>query len=152
VRSRYTLRAFADREAIFDYLEKRSPKGAQTVKQAIENSIRRLEDFPYSASATDEPGIHELIVPRCPYKVYYRVVDDEVWMSTSVTHRAGHGLAKASSRRFERALMDERVDATGESKKPERYHAHGVENERLRSDVLSWIEDRFGWILRIIVD
>jgi plasmid stabilization system protein ParE len=32
---RYTPRAFADREAIFDYLEKRTPKGAQTVERAI---------------------------------------------------------------------------------------------------------------------
>jgi toxin ParE1/3/4 len=77
---RYTPRAFADREAIFDYLEKRTPKGAQTVERAIENSIRRLEHFPYSAPATDEPGIRELTVPRLPYKVYYRVVAGEVWI------------------------------------------------------------------------
>jgi hypothetical protein len=48
------------------------------VKQAIENSIRHLELFPYSAPATDEPGVHELIVPRRPYKVFYRVVGEEV--------------------------------------------------------------------------
>ena len=80
MRIRYTPRAFADREAIFDYVERRSPRGAQTVKRAIENSIRRLERFPYSAPATDEPGIRELIVPRLPYKVYYRVVGEEVWI------------------------------------------------------------------------
>ena len=80
MRIRYTPRAFADREAIFDYIEKRSPKGALGVKQAIENSIKRLEDFPYSAPASDELDIRELIVPRRPYKVYYRVVEDEVWI------------------------------------------------------------------------
>jgi len=80
MRVRYTPRAFADREAIFDYLEKRSPQGARVVKQAIENSIRRLEQFPYSAPLTDESGAHELIVPRRPYKVYYRIVGDEVWI------------------------------------------------------------------------
>ncbi len=45
MRVRYTPRAFADREAIFEYLEARSPNGAQAVKRAMENSIRRLEDF-----------------------------------------------------------------------------------------------------------
>jgi toxin ParE1/3/4 len=80
MRIRYAPRAFADREAIFDYLEKRSPQGARTVEQAIETSIRRLESFPFSAPATDEPGVRELIVPRLPYKVYYRVMGDEVWI------------------------------------------------------------------------
>ena len=77
---RYTARAFADRESIFDYIEKRSPRGARAVKQTIENTIRRLEHFPYSAPATDEPEIRELIVPHLPYKVYYRVVAEEVWI------------------------------------------------------------------------
>jgi toxin ParE1/3/4 len=77
---RYTPRAFADREAIFDYLEKRTPRGARTVQGAIDYSIQRLEHFPYSAPATDEPGIRELIVPRLPYKVYYRVDGEEVWI------------------------------------------------------------------------
>ena len=80
MRIRYTPRAFADREAIFDYIEERSPKGALAIKQAIENSIKRLEDFPYSATATDAYDVRELIVPRRPYKVYYRVVEDEVWI------------------------------------------------------------------------
>jgi toxin ParE1/3/4 len=80
MRIRYTPRAFADREAIFEYLENRSPQGAQAVKRAIENSIRRLERFPYSARTTDEPGVRELIVPQRPYKMYYRVVGDEVWI------------------------------------------------------------------------
>jgi len=80
VRIRYAPRAFADREAIFDYLEERTPQSARTVERAIENSLRRLELFPFSAPATNEPGIRELIVPRLPYKVYYRVVGEEVWI------------------------------------------------------------------------
>jgi toxin ParE1/3/4 len=89
MRIRYTPRAFADREAIFDYLDRRTPKGARTVAGAIENSIQRLELFPYSAPATDEPGIRELIVPRLPYKVYYRVVGEEVWI-IHIRHAARH--------------------------------------------------------------
>lgn len=80
MRIRYTLRAFADREAIFDYIEQQSPRGALNVMRAIENSIARLELFPYSAPATDEPDVREMIVPGRPYKVYYRLVRDEVWI------------------------------------------------------------------------
>jgi toxin ParE1/3/4 len=87
MRVRYTPRAFADREAIFDYLEKRTPQGARTVEFALESSIQRLELFPYSAPATNEPGIRELIVPRLPYKVYYRVVGEEIWI-VHVRHAA----------------------------------------------------------------
>jgi plasmid stabilization system protein ParE len=68
------------------------------VKQAIENSIRHLELFPYSAPATDEPGVHELIVPRRPYKVFYRVVGEEVWIVHIIAMpRAGRGRGRAIS-------------------------------------------------------
>jgi plasmid stabilization system protein ParE len=80
MRVRYTLRSFADREEIFGYIDKRSPSGARAVKRDIVRAIRRLEQFPRSAPATDEPGVYELIVPRRPYKVYYRIENDEVWL------------------------------------------------------------------------
>jgi plasmid stabilization system protein ParE len=40
------LRAFADREAIFDYIEQHSPQGALNVMRAIENSIAGWSTFP----------------------------------------------------------------------------------------------------------
>jgi addiction module RelE/StbE family toxin len=75
---RYTPRAFADREAIYDYIEKRSPQGAQNVQLAIAQAIRSLASHPRLGRHTDWPGIYELIVPRRPYKVYYRIERDEV--------------------------------------------------------------------------
>jgi toxin ParE1/3/4 len=80
MRVRYTPDAFADREEIFAYIEKLNPSGAQAVKRDIVRAIRRLEYFPESAPATDEPGVRQLIVPRRPYKVYYRIQNDEVWI------------------------------------------------------------------------
>lgn len=59
MRVRYTPRAFADREAIFDYLQKRSPQGAWNVKRAIVHAIR---------------------LPRRPYKVYYRIEGEDIWI------------------------------------------------------------------------
>ncbi len=77
---RYSPRAFADREAIFAYLDQRSPQGARNVKRAIVNAIRLLGPHPRMAPLTDEPGVHELIVPRRPYKIYYRIKGEEVWI------------------------------------------------------------------------
>ena len=77
---RYSPRAFADREAIFAYLDQRSPQGARNVKRAIVNAIRLLGPHPRIAPLTDEPGVHELIVPRRPYKIYYRIKGEEVWI------------------------------------------------------------------------
>lgn len=80
MRVRYSLRAFADREAIYDYLEKRSPQGARNVQLAIVQAIRSLALHPHLGRPTDRSGVYELIVPRRPYKVYYRIERDEVWI------------------------------------------------------------------------
>ena len=80
MRVRYTPRAFADREAIFDYLQKRSPQGARNVESAIVHAIRLLASHPRMAPLTDEPGVHELTVPRRPYKVYYRIEGEDIWI------------------------------------------------------------------------
>lgn len=49
MRVRYTPRAFADREEVYEYLEKRSPQGARHVKLAIVRAIRGLAVYPDSA-------------------------------------------------------------------------------------------------------
>ena len=80
MRVRYSPRAFADREAIFAYIEERSPQGARNVKRAIINAVRLLGSHPYMAPPTDVPGVRELSVPRRPYKVYYRIERSEIWI------------------------------------------------------------------------
>jgi plasmid stabilization system protein ParE len=77
---RYTLRAYNDVHAIHSYLDQRSPAAAQAVKGIIERRIRQLADFPLLAPMTEEPGVYELTVVRYPYKVYYRVENDEIWV------------------------------------------------------------------------
>jgi plasmid stabilization system protein ParE len=64
MRVRYTRRAFTDREAIYDYLEERSPKGAASVQRAIAHTIKALEAYPRLGQLTDFADIHELAVPR----------------------------------------------------------------------------------------
>lgn len=77
---RYTQRAQADLEAIFTYLDARAPAAAQSVKTLIERRIALLADYPFIAPVTDAPGIHELTIVRYPYKVYYEISGDEVWI------------------------------------------------------------------------
>ena len=80
MRIRYTTRAFSDRESIFDYLVERSPKGALSVQRAIVGTIRSLAEFPRLGRLTDVADVRELTVPRYPYKVYYRIDGDEIWV------------------------------------------------------------------------
>jgi plasmid stabilization system protein ParE len=77
---RYTLRAYNDLDAIYLYLDQRSPAAAQAVKRTIERRIRQLADLPFLAPMTEEQGVYGLTILRYPYKVYYRVEDDEVWV------------------------------------------------------------------------
>jgi toxin ParE1/3/4 len=80
MRVRYTRQAQSDLESIYTYLDQRAPAAARTVKGLIERRIVSLADFPFMAPETDEPGIRELTIVRYPYKVYYEVVDEEVWI------------------------------------------------------------------------
>jgi toxin ParE1/3/4 len=77
---RYTLRAQADLDSIFTYLDALAPAGAQSVKSTIERRIALLGEFPHIAPETEAPGIHELTIIRYPYQVYYEVSGDEVWI------------------------------------------------------------------------
>lgn len=80
MRVRYTLRAQADLDAIYTYLDTRAPAAAQSVKTVIEQRIAVLADFPQMAPETDQPGVYELTIVRYPYHIYYEVNGDEVWI------------------------------------------------------------------------
>ncbi|SDR41224.1 addiction module toxin, RelE/StbE family [Rhizobiales bacterium GAS191] len=78
MRVRYTLRAFRDREQIFEYLRERSPSGARNVMRDIRTTVTRLAEQPRSGHETDEPDVRVVFVGRYPYKIFYRVRDDVV--------------------------------------------------------------------------
>ena len=80
MRIRYTLRARADLREIRSYLLERSPRAAVAVLTTIRRRIAWLADFPLMAPATDEPGVRALPVVQYPYRVYYEVLGDEVWI------------------------------------------------------------------------
>jgi plasmid stabilization system protein ParE len=80
MRVRYTLRARRDLEAIFDHLSTSAPTAANAVRALLDRRIAQLGEYPLMAPETDVPNVRELSIVRYPYKVYYEVADDEVWI------------------------------------------------------------------------
>jgi plasmid stabilization system protein ParE len=78
MRVRYTPRAFADREAIFTYLERRNPHAAREVKAYIKKRILELGELSRRSPVVPGLGVHALWLGRYPYIVYYRVGEHEV--------------------------------------------------------------------------
>ena len=69
----YRLEALADLNNHFSYISQENPEAAARVVSKIRQTIRRLARFPYSARKGIEPGTYELVIPRLPYIVVYRV-------------------------------------------------------------------------------
>jgi toxin ParE1/3/4 len=73
MRVRYTPAAFAEREAIFEYLNERSPQAAREVVGLIARRIGELSEHPRKGHETDRQGIYVLWVAPHPYRVFYRI-------------------------------------------------------------------------------
>lgn len=77
---RYTPRARADREKIFDYLVARNPQAARKVVGLITQRVNDLGDNPQLGHRTNRPGVHTLWVAPYPHRIFYRIDGDEVVM------------------------------------------------------------------------
>jgi len=75
---RYTPRAFADREAIFEYIGRHNPRAARKVKTFMVKRIGQLGDAPIRHRMIVRLGVHALYLGRYPYIVYYRAGRDEI--------------------------------------------------------------------------
>jgi toxin ParE1/3/4 len=81
MRVRHTPRARADIEAIFAYLHSRNPSAARALNRAIDQAVELLALSPYVGSVIDRaPEFRGIRVGRYPYRLYYRIRDDEVWI------------------------------------------------------------------------
>lgn len=74
----FTQTARADITAIFDYIARDNPDAARKVVAAIEGAIGRLSRFPQSGRMGAVAMTRELVVPRLPFIVVYRVTEDTV--------------------------------------------------------------------------
>jgi toxin ParE1/3/4 len=74
----WTVSAYADREAIFDYIEMDSPQAAVSVDDRIETEVERLIQFPESGRIGRVEGTRELVISHTPYIAAYCIDDDAV--------------------------------------------------------------------------
>lgn len=81
------------------YIKQDNPIAAQNFRQHTEDVLRRLIDFPDSGKVIREfPDLpfREIVVP--PYRFFYRVKNDIIWI-VSVWHSAQQaGLSEADSK------------------------------------------------------
>ena len=64
MRVRYSPRAFADREQIFEYLFQLSPGGARNAMASIREATALLAEHPHSRYATQDPQVRVKFIVR----------------------------------------------------------------------------------------
>jgi len=75
---RYTRKAFGHLVEIHAYTEQEWPGTSQEVGKAIEQAVRQLLQHPELGRFGRVEGTRELIVPRLPFIVAYRVSESHV--------------------------------------------------------------------------
>ncbi len=70
--------ARADFEAAVGHLRAQSPAGATRVGERILEAVGLLERFPELAPPSKHRGLRQLVVPRTPYLVIYRIAAGHV--------------------------------------------------------------------------
>jgi toxin ParE1/3/4 len=86
VRVRYTPQARADIEQIYHYLDERSPSGAINVLRAIYAGAQFIAEHPQASQRTDNPMVRVKVVRRYRYKIFYRIIGDDVVEILHVRH------------------------------------------------------------------
>ena len=69
---RYTRRALRQLAEILDYIDARSPQGADNVKRRLQAVIDLLADHPNSGRLTSKEGIRRAVARPYPYLIFYR--------------------------------------------------------------------------------
>jgi|WetSurMetagenome_2_1015567.scaffolds.fasta_scaffold746895_1 toxin ParE1/3/4 len=75
---RYTRRAERDLAFILSHLEARSPSGAIQVATHLRASTQFLAENPRGGMATRNPDLFVKLVPKYPYKIFYRLQQEVV--------------------------------------------------------------------------
>jgi toxin ParE1/3/4 len=70
-------------EAIAEYLEARNPDAARRIGSRIQETVNLLLKFPSMGHKGAQPGTREMLVPRLPYIIVYRVEShaEEEWLA-----------------------------------------------------------------------
>lgn len=78
MRIRFTTRARADLDAMFRSVASDRPISAASLVEDVEKLIENLSVYPDLGHPTQPLGPRVLTVPRAPYRVFYRVTEQEV--------------------------------------------------------------------------
>jgi len=78
VKIRYTRRALAHLAEIRAYIEQNRPGAAKAVGESIRAAVSHLVQFPEAGRLGRVDGTRELVIPRLPFIVAYRIKDDHV--------------------------------------------------------------------------
>jgi addiction module RelE/StbE family toxin len=89
MRLRWTPAAADDLEVIGDYLTQHLPSFAQSTIFEIYQAILTLRSTPFRGRPGREEGTRELVLPRLPYIVVYRVKENDVEI-LHIFHGAQH--------------------------------------------------------------
>lgn len=77
---RYARRAQSDLAKILNYLDRRSPRGALSVKLAIRRTIDTIAQNPDIGHFIARGAIRGVPVARYPYLVFWTVEAGEIWV------------------------------------------------------------------------
>lgn len=75
---RYTRRALAHLAEIRAYIEQDRPSAARMVGESIREAVAHLAEFPEVGRPGRVAGTRELVIPRLPFIVAYRVTRSHV--------------------------------------------------------------------------
>ena len=75
---RWTQPAVHDLADIADYIRADNPAAAERVGLTIRAAVNGLRDHPHLGRPGRVVGTRELVIPRLPYIVGYRVADDTI--------------------------------------------------------------------------
>jgi plasmid stabilization system protein ParE len=96
MRVRYTPRAFADREAIFEYIDRRNPRAAREVKAFIIRRIARLGDALIRHRMIPQLACMRFISVATPILFTIALAAMKFQLCTSATPRDDHGRGNSS--------------------------------------------------------
>ena len=89
MRLRWTPAAADDLDATEDYLAHHLPTFAQSTILEIYQAVLAMRSMPNRGRAGREDGTRELVLPRLPYIVVYRVKDNDIEV-LHIYHGAQH--------------------------------------------------------------
>ena len=78
MRLEWSIHAFEDLVAFFDYIEVDNPLAAVTIDDRIRHHVQQLTRHPQSGRIGRVENTRELVIDRTPYIVAYHVVPDAV--------------------------------------------------------------------------